>query len=471
MIDLSAFRGQCVAVMGLGKTGLSAALSLSHAGVQVWAWDDNATSRLNAENIGIPIVDLNSVPLDNVNFIIWSPGIPHTYPTPHPIAERARASGVPIVCDIDVLCRVQDKADYIGVTGTNGKSTTTALIGHTLKEFRPAQIGGNIGVPVLDLDPMEGEGTYVLELSSYQTELAPSFSPMGVVFLNITPDHLYRHGGLQGYIDAKKKIFSNPSMGQRKPIAVISIDTEDCFDIAEELEDDNVWTVIPVSTQKKLDKGVYVEDGQLYEVREEEPIFITDLKSFKHLRGQHNHENIACAYAVIRQIYGYEPQKIIEAMASFGGLPHRQFLVKTINGIPYINDSKATNADATARALACFRRIYWILGGQPKEGGLNGLEDYMDRIEGAYLIGEAAPQFAEWLAARNVPFAQCGTLEVALAAAHLDAQMNRDAPALDGAGVVLLSPACASWDQFKSFEHRGDVFSDLVHQLKEDISV
>jgi UDP-N-acetylmuramoylalanine--D-glutamate ligase len=469
MIDLSEFKGQRIAVMGLGKTGLSAALSLVHAGVDVWAWDDLDVSRHNAIGLGIPVVDLTNVSFDGVDLVIWSPGIPHTYPTPHPIAERARAACVPIVCDIDVLCRVENHADYIGVTGTNGKSTTTALIGHTLKEFRPAQIGGNIGVPVLDLEPMGHEGTYVLELSSYQTELSPSFSPAGVVFLNVTPDHLYRHGGLEGYIEAKKKIFANPPVDKRKPVAVICIDTEDCYDIAEELEEDGVWTVIPVSTQKKLDTGVYVDSGLLYEVREGEPVLIADLNLFENLRGVHNHENIACAYGVIRQVYGYEPDKIIEAMSSFGGLPHRQFLVKVINDVSYINDSKATNADATARALACFRRIYWILGGQPKEGGLSGLEDYMNRIERAYLIGEASAQFAKWLGDRNVPFLECGTLDIALAAAHLDAQANRDIAGIDGKGVVLLSPACASWDQFKSFEHRGDMFAELVQLLKEDI--
>ncbi len=468
MIDVSAFCGQRIGVMGLGKTGLSAAMALLRAGVDVWAWDDNQVSRNNAESFGIQPVDLNAVSLQGVDFIIWSPGIAHTYPEPHPVAERARDMEIPIVCDIDVLCRIQHHADYIGVTGTNGKSTTTALIGHTLKEFKPAQIGGNIGVPVLDLEPMDKDGTYVLELSSYQTELSPSFSPVGVVFLNITPDHLYRHGGLQGYIDAKKKIFSNPPIDKRKPIAVICIDTEDCFDIAEELEEDDVWSVIPVSTRKALKAGVYVDGGLLYEVRDDESVFIADLNDFKHLRGQHNHENIACAYAVIRQVYGYEPQKIVAVMSSFGGLPHRQFMVRTINDIAYINDSKATNADATARALACFRRIYWILGGQPKEGGLKGLEDYMNRIERAYLIGEAAPQFAEWLSKNNVPFVECGTLDVAVAVAHTDAQKNRPHIGTDGAGVVLLSPACASWDQFKSFEHRGDMFAEYVSMLKEE---
>jgi UDP-N-acetylmuramoylalanine--D-glutamate ligase len=458
MINVSAFCGDRIAIMGLGKTGLSVALALKNAGANIIAWDDNQSSRDYAETLGIPCGNLINISKDNTDFIVWSPGIPHTFPEPHPVAIRAQAEGIKIISDIDILSVAVPNADYIGITGTNGKSTTTALIGHTLQEFRPTQIGGNIGIPVLDLEPLDNFGTYVLEMSSYQTELANDFCPVGAVFLNITPDHLYRHGGMQGYIDAKKKIFSNPHLGERKPIAVISIDTEDCFDIAEELEEDNIWTVIPVSTQKKLERGVYVEDGQLYEVREDESVFITDLKDFKFLHGRHNHENIACSYAIIRQLYGYEPQKIIEAMHSFTGLAHRQYLVKKIGDVSYINDSKATNADAAARALVCFHHIYWILGGQPKEGGLNGLEDYMGRIEHAYLIGEAAPEFAIWLDKNNVSYTQCGTLEIATQNAHKDAQEK-------GHGVVLLSPACASWDQFKSFEHRGNLFSQLVNEL------
>ncbi len=458
MINLSAFAGQRIGVMGLGKTGLSTALSLQNAGAHVYAWDDNQDSRHYAETLGVFCSDLMEITKETIDFLVWSPGVPHLFPSPHPVAERARAEGIKIVSDIDILAMAQPDADYIGITGTNGKSTTTALIGHTLKEFRPTQVGGNIGIPVLDLEPMGAGGTYVLEMSSYQTELSQSFRPVGVVFLNITPDHLYRHGGLQGYIDAKKQIFSNPPQRERKPIAVICTDTEDCFDIAEELEDDGVWSVVPTSTQKRLDKGSYVEEGNLYEMREEGAILIADLNQFENLRGRHNHENIACAYTIIRQLYGIEPQRIIKAMLSFGGLAHRQYLAATINDVQYINDSKATNADATARALVCFRHIHWILGGQPKEGGLNGLDEYMNRIEHAYLIGEAAPQFAEWLAVRGVPFTHCGTLDVAVIAAHQNAQQS-------GQGVVLLSPACASWDQFKSFEHRGDVFVDLVTEL------
>lgn len=463
MIDLSQFVGQKIAVMGLGKTGLSTVLSLKSVGAQVVVWDDDEGARDYAAGLGIQCTDLTGITFDSVDFLVWSPGVPHTFPSPHPVADRAKSQGIRMISDIDILSISQPDAEYIGVTGTNGKSTTTALIGHTLKEFRPTQIGGNIGIPVLDLDPMGAEGTYVLEMSSYQTELSQFFQPVGVVFLNITPDHLYRHGGLEGYIEAKKKIFSNPPNQERKPIAVICIDTEDCCDIAEDLEDDGVWSVVPVSTQKRLDKGVYVEEGILYEMREEGATQIADLKTFENLHGRHNHENIACAYTIIRQIYGAEPDRIIKTMMSFGGLAHRQYLVATINGVQYVNDSKATNADATARALACFRHIHWILGGQPKEGGLDGLDEYMGRIDHAYLIGEAANQFAEWLSLRNVPFTQCGTLDVAVQKAHHAAQIKQK-------GVVLLSPACASWDQFKSFEHRGDMFAYLVSSLQKEES-
>jgi UDP-N-acetylmuramoylalanine--D-glutamate ligase len=465
MIDLSSFSGDRVAVMGLGKTGLSTALALQKAGANIVAWDDNQDSRIKAEQLGIRCVDLMFISQVNTDFIVWSPGIPHSFPTPHPVAQKAKSEGIKFITDIDILSVVQQQADFIGITGTNGKSTTTALIGHTLREFRPTQVGGNIGMPVLDLEPLEHGGTYVLELSSYQTELTNDFSAIGAVFLNITPDHLSRHGGMKGYVEAKKRLFSNPKQGSRKPIAVLGIDTEETYDVAEELEEDGMWTVIPVSTQKILTQGVYVRDGILLEVRSEEPFQIADLNQFTYLRGVHNHENIACAYAVIRHVYGYEPDKIIKAMMSFTGLPHRQFLVRTINGVSYINDSKATNADAASRALVCYRHIHWILGGQPKEGGLKGLEDYKDRIAHAYLIGQATPEFSVWLREYNIPFTECGTLDVATKLAHDNVQRERNIARFDGAGVVLLSPACASWDQFQSFEHRGQVFTDLVTSL------
>lgn len=468
MIDLSALRGQRIAVMGLGKTGLSVACALYEAGVEMCAWDDVAPVREVAAKAGIPIVDINNLSFGNLSFILWSPGIPHSFPVPHPVAVRAKEEGVPLVCDIEFLCRICPAADMIAVTGTNGKSTTTALIGHILRAFRPTEVGGNIGKPVMTLEKLGPEGSYVVEMSSYQLELTPSLSPVGAVLLNITPDHLGRHGGMEGYIAAKELIFANPPVDMRKPTAVICIDSEPCLQIAERLREEGVWSVIPVSTCLRLDQGVYAEDGIVYEVREGVGIPVVDLRFHTALRGQHNQENVACAYAVLRHVYGYEPDRIERQIASFGGLPHRQYLVRTINDVAYINDSKATNADATSRALACFNRVYWILGGQSKEGGLSGLEPYMNRIEHAYLIGEATPLFAKWLQEQNVPYTVCGTLERAVETAHARAQSQREAPSSgtgSGSGTVLLSPACASWDQFKSFEHRGDVFSSLVSGL------
>ncbi len=468
MIHLEHMRGQRIAVMGLGKTGLSVAHALGQAGVEVCVWDDNADKCREAEEQGLLVKDLRVMPLDNLNAILWSPGIPHTHPVPHPVAIRAAAVSVPLISDIEILVRTYPDVDMIGITGTNGKSTSTALMGHVLSAFRPVEVGGNIGRPVLDLNPLDRSGTYVLELSSYQTELTPSFSPVAAILLNITPDHLARHGGLEGYIAAKEKIFANTPMDTRKPVAVICVDTKICAGIAERMMKEGRWTVIPVSTQNRLSEGVYAEDGILYEVRSEETVRIFDLTELHSLKGVHNHENVACVYAVLRHVYGIEPDHIMKEMATFGGLPHRQYQVRTINGVAYINDSKATNAEAAAKALTCYRRIYWIAGGLPKEGGLNGLDEYMPRIEKAYLIGQAAPDFENWLQARNVKTEMCLTLDIAVRRAHEDAQSGLSQPGTAGAGVVLLSPACASWDQFQSFEHRGDVFAGLVNGLDED---
>lgn len=458
MIDLSSLKGQRIAVMGLGKTGLSSCLSLMKNNIDVVAWDDKEQARIDAVSKGIPIADFSVIPLDNFDMMIWSPGIAHHFPELHPVVKRAEAAHVLLVCDVDVLCRVQPQADFIGITGTNGKSTTTALVAHILRAFRPTEMGGNIGVPVLDLAPLDAGGTYVIEMSSYQTELTPSFAPRGAILLNITPDHLQRHGGFDGYIAAKEKIFQNAVPTTRKPVAVIGIDTDICRDIFKKMQAKNIWTTIPVSTKEKLDFGVYVVDGKLYDAKDNTHILIADLTTMPSLKGQHNHENAACAYALLRYIYDIPSADIINQMKSFAGLQHRQYVVGNINSVPYINDSKATNADAAGKALACFENIHWILGGQSKEGGLNGLEPYMHRINHAYLIGEAAQEFAIWLTKNKVPFTQCGTLDVAVDAAHQAAQLSHQ-------GVVLLSPACASWDQFRSFEHRGDVFTDRVKQL------
>ncbi len=440
MIDLSLYKGRTLAVLGLGKSGLSAARALSEAGAIVLAWDDSEDTRIAS---GLHLTDLTQHDFTDVDALVISPGIPHTYPEPHPVAAKAKAAGVKLICDVELLCQSCPDAEFIAITGTNGKSTTTALIAHILREFRPAEAGGNIGRPVMTLPAFGQEGTYVLEMSSYQLELTPSLSPAGAVFLNITPDHIERHGDLAGYIEAKKNIFANPSMGS---VAVIGIDTDASRQVADELGAG--WNVVRVSTQKKAD--IYVTGGILHD--DDTRI---DLNVMPTLKGQHNHENAACAYAVINRVYGVPAEEIAEAMKTFPGLPHRQFPVRTLDGVTYINDSKATNADAAARALACYDDIYWIIGGLPKEGGLSGLEIYKDRIRHTFLIGKAAPDFAKWLDEQNMSYTHCGTLDKAVAAAH----------AMAKSGTVLLSPACASWDQFKSFEHRGDVFAELVRAL------
>ncbi len=457
MIDLSFLSGKKIGIVGLGKTGISAAKALRANGAEISAWDDNEAKRNEAIENGIALLNLE---LNRPDFLLWSPGIPHYGDRANVLAIRARNLNIPIICDIDLFAHAVS-SDILAITGTNGKSTTTALVGHTLAEFRPTRIGGNIGQAVLTLDPLPQDGTYVLELSSYQLELAPSLRPIGAILLNITPDHLERHGGIDGYIAAKEKIFEGVHEG-RRPIAVIAIDSDITKKIAARLREEGKWTVIPVSTQQKIPGGIFAESGKLYDGEQ----MVLDFSALPAFKGTHNHENAACAYALIRHVYGYEPLSIAQAMSSFQGLPHRQHLVRVINGISYVNDSKATNADAVSHALACTKNIYWILGGQPKEGGLAGLETYMDRIKHAFLIGEAAESFAKWLKTANVPFTMCGTLDAAVLEAHKLAQLNRGQPGEPA--TVLLSPACASWDQFQSFEHRGEVFAALVNALSEE---
>lgn len=458
-MDMSFVSGKKIGVVGLGKTGLSAARVLRENGAELFLWDDQQAAQEAAAGEGFNITDLLDFDLSSLDFILWSPGIPHYGEKEHPLAVKAKSLGVSLVCDIDILSRATEN-DILAITGTNGKSTTTALVAHTLSAFREAVAGGNIGEPVLSLPELSADGVYVLELSSYQLELSPHLKPKGAALLNITPDHLARHGDMNVYIGAKEKIFASVQASEKKPVAVISIDSQPAKDIASRLKGEGNWTVVTVSTKDKSD--IRIESDKLYD-RE---IMVMDFSFHPVFRGTHNHENAACAYALIRHVYGYEPKAIAEAMSSFKGLPHRQHLIRNINGVSYINDSKATNIEATANALACMKNIYWILGGQPKTGGLNGLENYMDRILHAFLIGEASEDFAKWLENSNISYTLCQTLENAVPAAHDMAQKNRGQPG--GAATVLLSPACASWDQFTSFEHRGDVFTSLVQALPEE---
>ena len=451
MIDLRHLKGKRYAVMGLAKSGLATAKALTSAGIDILAWDDGEAGRAAATDAGIALTDLNTADLTGIDALLLSPGIPHTYPTPNAVAGRAKASGIPIIGDIELLYGAQPKAAYIGITGTNGKSTTTALIGHILSlTGRPVQVGGNLGTPVLTFDSLGEGGVYVLEMSSYQLELVPSVAFNVAVLLNVTPDHLARHGGMDGYIAAKRHIFQHP---KRSHTAIIGVDDEHCRKVYDELEAALESAVVPVSAERET-KGVYVLDGKLYDGGTDPVI---DLNTVPSLPGRHNWQNAAAAFAATHAA-GVPVETILEGLRTFPGLAHRQQLVADRDGIRFVNDSKATNADAASKALVCYDTIYWIIGGQAKEGGLDGLEPFMPRIRHAFVIGQASEQFATWLNAHGVPYTLCGEMKTAVPAATDLAR----AEGLRGA-TVLLSPACASWDQFRSFEHRGEVFAALVN--------
>lgn len=457
MIDLFYMNGLPVAVMGLGKTGLATAAALQRSGAEALVWDDNPAKRDEALAAGFTLFDPTTADLSELTTIVWSPGIPHTFPKPHPAAVRARESGVEVVCDIELLGRSERDAAFIGITGTNGKSTTTALIGHIMDAVgHRAAVGGNLGTPVLTLPALGAGGTYVLEMSSYQLELTLSITFDVAVLLNITPDHLDRHGGMDGYVAAKKLIFHR----QTKPrTAVIGVDDDHCRAIYAALKAAGDQVLCPISGNGPVAGGVYAAGGWLVDDRDGAAERVVALDGLPTLLGAHNAQNAAAAYAAVTAA-GVPGPAAAAAMKTFPGLAHRQQLVRTIGPVRFVNDSKATNADATEKALATFDPIYWIVGGQAKTTGLDGLDGYMGRVRHAFLIGEAQDRFAAWLEARTVPFTRCGTLDVAVEKASGLA----GAEALPGS-CVLLSPACASWDQFTSFEARGDAFARFVNAL------
>ena len=456
MITVSHFADRPVAVFGLGRSGIASALSLAAGGATVWAWDDNVKSRAAATAKGVTLQEPGTCDWRSAAALLLSPGVPLTHPAPHPVVAMARHAGCPIVGDIELLAKAQPKATYVGITGTNGKSTTTALIGHILKEAgRTVEVGGNLGAPALGLAPLEAGGIYVLELSSYQLDLIDEATFDVAVFINLSPDHLGRHGGMDGYVAAKRRIFRH-----QKPhmMAIVGVDDDRSRAIFEELKVEGGRRVVPISCLQRVSKGVFAAGGRLVDDMEGAMRAVVDLAEAPTLPGEHNWQNAAAAYAAARAV-GIEREAIARALVTYPGLAHRQERIASVGGIAFINDSKATNADAAARALTCYDAIYWIAGGLPKEGGLAGTEPYYPRIRRAFLIGAAEAAFAETLAGQ-VPVSRCGTLEAAVREAHKLAA----AEAIPGA-VVLLSPACASFDQFTSFEHRGDVFRDLVADL------
>ncbi|NQW01593.1 MAG: UDP-N-acetylmuramoyl-L-alanine--D-glutamate ligase [Rhodospirillales bacterium] len=456
MIDVFAFNGYLVAVLGLGRSGLSAARALQESGAEVWAWDDDPAARQRAEELNVPLVDLNSCDWSECTTLVLSPGIPHTYPAPHPIAAKAIAAKVEIICDIELLARSQRLSSYVGITGTNGKSTTTALVGHILSiTGRQTEIGGNFGIPALDLEPL-GEGDiYVLEMSSYQLERTVSLTFDFAVLLNISADHLERHGGMDGYIAAKKQIFRRQTYPRT---AVIGIDDAFCQAICDDLKAAGDQAVVPISGYQRAHGGVYVLNGILIDDMEGQETAVCDLSAIPSLPGVHNWQNAAAAYATTKAI-GIQPHAIMACLQSYPGLVHRQEAVEIVDGVAFVNDSKATNADAAARALVCYENIFWIAGGRSKAGGLKSLAPHLGEVRHAFLIGEAALELASFLDGQ-VPVTLAGDIKTAVNQAY---KMARDSGVAKP--VVLLSPACASFDQFANFEDRGDAFRELVEAL------
>lgn len=459
MISCEGFAAKHVVVLGLGKSGLEAARALCRSGARVLVWDDNEASRIAAKAEALTVREPDRINWAAMDALIISPGIPHTFPTPHPAARMAKDAGVPIIGDVELLATSGTNAPMAAITGTNGKSTTTALLGHIMEETgRDVEVGGNLGPPICEMAMMEHDGLYVLELSSYQLELCPSARFKVAVLLNITPDHIDRHGDMRGYIHAKKNIFHNQGSGDT---AIIGVDSPLMREIYQEQKANKGRKVLPIASEVPAPGGVYVDGGTLIDDIDGKARAVLTLTDAPNLPGSHNAQNIAAAYASARTL-GVAAQNIVASIISFPGLAHRQEVVAHFTGVTYINDSKATNAEATAKALACYDDIFWIIGGMAKEGGLAGLEPFYPRIRKAFLIGEAASEFAGQLGSQ-VPFELCGDLETATHAARRAAEASGVA-----SPAVLLSPACASFDQFKNFEHRGDVFRAIVETMRVD---
>ena len=452
-IIVDIFSGKQVAVMGLGRSGLASVHALVDGGAKVFAWDDNEDSRNKATALGAEIKDLSdAATLKLMEALILSPGIPHTHPAPHPVAQAAKLADIPIIGDIELLYKSAPKANYIGITGTNGKSTTTALIGHILKDAgRNVEIGGNLGFPVLDLAPLSSDGTYVLEMSSYQLELLDTQKFNIALLLNITNDHLERHGGVEGYIAAKMNIFARQSAND---VAIIAVDDDRTAGIAEALTH-SAARVVPVSATCEVPGGIYIKDGHIIDDLEGKQIDVFQMSFATTLPGIHNAQNAVAAYAACR-LSGLDSKEIIDAISDFPGLAHRQQMIAIIDDVAFVNDSKATNAEATARAMACYGNIYWIAGGIAKDGGYADLDPYLQNIRHAFLIGEAANNMAQH-------FNEYINLTISDDLTNAVEQANNLAKAEGKRGaVILLSPACASFDQYKDFEARGDAFIDCV---------
>ena len=459
MIPVTAFAEKKVAVFGLGGSGLVSASALLAGGADVVAFDDNAESVVRANAAGIPTADLRQADWSKIAALVLAPGVPLTHPAPHWIVQLAQKAGVAVIGDIELFCRERAKlapgAPFVAITGTNGKSTTTALIAHLMRfAGYDTQMGGNIGTAILSLEPPRMGRVHVIEMSSYQIDLSPSLDPSVGILLNVSEDHIDRHGTLEHYAAVKERLVAGV---QSEGAAIVGVDDGWSRNTADRIEQAR-RRVIRVSVKNPLPDGVYVEREIIWRAAGGARSEIARIGGIGSLRGLHNAQNAACASACALAL-GISTEILQKALRSFPGLAHRMEQVGRRGNVLFVNDSKGTNADAAAHALSSFSDIFWIAGGKPKLGGITGLAEYFPRIRKAYLIGEAAPEFSGTLG-ESVAHEISETLEVAVESAARDAEASGLADP-----VVLLSPACASFDQYRNFEVRGDAFRDLVRAL------
>ncbi|MBK9078906.1 MAG: UDP-N-acetylmuramoyl-L-alanine--D-glutamate ligase [Hyphomicrobium sp.] len=462
MIRATTFAGKTVAVFGLGGSGTLAVQSLLAGGATVAAWDDSEAGRVVAAQAGVPLVDLTSADWRQFSALVLAPGVPLTHPQPHWTVAKAKAASVEIIGDVEIFARerraLAADAPFIAITGTNGKSTTTALVSHILRHAGyDVQMGGNIGRAILSLEAPAARRFHVIEMSSFQIDLTPTLHPTVGVLLNVTPDHLDRHGTIDNYAGVKERLVAGAA------VASIGVDDAYCVDILKRRLAQG--PAVAFSAKKSLAPGYSMLSTEVVCAnRDGLAVKLGNLAGISTLRGAHNAQNALAAISAVREalaIIGLPTDLDWQgALSSFGGLAHRMEEIGNLGSILFINDSKATNADSSEKALLSFPRdCYWILGGKPKDGGIETLAPYFSGVTKAYLIGDATEEFARTLDGK-VPFERCGTLDIAVAAATRDAQAaSAEVP------VVLLSPACASYDQFKNFEVRGDTFRALVAKL------
>jgi UDP-N-acetylmuramoylalanine--D-glutamate ligase len=459
MIPVTTFAGKTVAVFGLGASGLASCAALKAGGAEVIACDDAAERMAAAAREGFATADLRHIDWSKLAALVLAPGVPLTYPAPHWSVGFARAAGIEVIGDVELFCRERRRrvpqAAFIAVTGTNGKSTTTALTAHLLRSAgHDAQLGGNIGVAILSLEPPGPGRAHVIEMSSYQIDLTPTLDPSIGVLLNVSEDHIDRHGTLRNYAAVKERLVARV---QRDGTAIVGVDDDWCRASADRIERSGK-RVLRVSVARPLAEGLHLEGDDIVRSSRMGKLVVASLRGIASLRGAHNAQNAACAAGTALAM-GLTPAAIQAGLSSFPGLAHRMEPIGRKGRVLFVNDSKATNADSAARALTCFSDIFWIAGGKAKTGGIAQLTGFFPRIRKAYLIGEAAAAFAATLEGR-LPFVVAGTLDRAVELAAHDA-----AAAAEMAPVVLLSPACASFDQFRNFEVRGDRFRELVRAL------